>query len=63
MLLINLAVSDLMLMMMIPMFIYNSFMQGPAFGRIGKSNGPIRLTERVMNEFFQVAQSMDFSAV
>jgi hypothetical protein len=37
MLLINLAVSDLMLMMMIPMFIYNSFMQGPAFGRIGKS--------------------------
>jgi len=42
MLLINLAVSDLMLMMMIPMFIYNSFMQGPAFGRIGKSSGPIR---------------------
>ena len=38
MLLINLAVSDLMLMMMIPMFIYNSFMQGPASGRIGKSN-------------------------
>lgn len=35
-LLVNLAFSDLLIILMIPIFIYNSFLQGPAIGGFGK---------------------------
>jgi hypothetical protein len=34
-LLVNLAISDLLIISMIPIFLYNSFLQGPAIGGLG----------------------------
>lgn len=36
-LLVNLAFSDLLIVLLIPIFIYNSFLQGPAIGGFGKT--------------------------